>query len=417
MNARRFARSMNLPFPADAVFLAALFASASLAGAASDAPSGTAGEPKTHTLFMGADFSIQRGDQYYQVKDVSGSSFVITVNGSSVVIPMQLKATNLRVQSSLKITETSATIADLKGERSYTPEHDPVRKFTKATVDSAFQWSDSAMQADDAAQKVDIAQAQLDRMTGPAGEPSRAPSIAAAQASAILATDTNELIQARTAQIAPEENMGTPLGYDLFDAIEVAFNVSAEKPLTHPFIVMVTRFREKDAPPKIVRNQIYAQSLYPIRPKPTRIHILAGGFPPGYELLGFHVHLYDGGLEVATNVSDKRVPLTRDEAFEYVKLEYIGSHRGETLPARPAMGHLPGDLPARLGSGTFGRTYYVKVSKEGLPDGAFLDDSCTHKAEDPYLQSVIGGFRFKPALKDGTPVNGVAVVKLGELTT
>jgi len=37
----------------------------------------------------------------------------------------------LRVQQSLKLTEDSATIDKLKGERAYTPANDPYRKFSK----------------------------------------------------------------------------------------------------------------------------------------------------------------------------------------------------------------------------------------------------------------------------------------------
>jgi hypothetical protein len=412
-----FAGSFALPFRSSAALLAALCIPASVARAVSEAAADANGEIKTHTLFMGADFSVQHGSQYYQVKDVTGGAFIITVNGANVAVPMGLKAVNLRVQSSLKITEIGATIGDLKGERSYTPETDPVRLFTKATVDSAFQYSDSQMESNDAAQKVDVANAQMGKANTGASAPvsGHGNPLANSLSSQVLTTDQAELTQASVGQVAPEENMGTPLGGDRFDAMEVEFKVSSGKPLNNPFIVIVTRFRERNAPPKVVRNQIYAQSLNPVGAKPTRIHVLAGGFPPGFELLEYQVHLYNGGLEVATNVSSKRVPLTRDEAFEYMKLNYIGSHKGATLPASPAMGHLPGDLPSRIGSGEFSRTYYVKVSKDGLPGGAFLDDGCTRKADSPYLESVIENIRFNPALENGTPVNGVAALKLSEL--
>ena len=38
-------------------------------------------EPKTHTLFMGADFDVQQHDNYYRVVNVSGSAFVVNIKG------------------------------------------------------------------------------------------------------------------------------------------------------------------------------------------------------------------------------------------------------------------------------------------------------------------------------------------------
>jgi hypothetical protein len=59
--------------------------------------------------------------------------------------------------------------------------------------------------------------------------------------------------------------------------------------------------------------------------------------------------------------------------------------------------------------------FYVKVSKDGLPVDAYVDESCSHKVEDPYLQSVIRDIRFHPALDKGRPVEGIALLKFGDL--
>jgi len=165
----------------------------------------------------------------------------------------------------------------------------------------------------------------------------------------------------------------------------------------------------------MVQYLVYARALDTIDSHPTKVHFVQGGFPFNFELVGFQLHIYDRGEEVATNVSSKRVELTREEAFEYVKSEYIGAHKGETLPAVPVMGKLPADLPGLLAAGKYGETIYVRVSKDGLGDEPFLDTACTRRIEDPYLQSVIRGIRFKPALEQGKPVDGVAALNLGKM--
>ena len=151
--------------------------------------------------------------------------------------------------------------------------------------------------------------------------------------------------------------------------MEVTFEVSAEQPLASPYVVILAQYHELNAPPGTSRNWIYAKALEPIDSKPRKVRILQGGFPRGFELEKFQVHLYNRGQELATNVADKRVPLTRDEAFQYMLIDYVSSHKGASLPATPAMVKLPADFRTRLAGGQLAQIFFVKVSKDGLPGG------------------------------------------------
>jgi hypothetical protein len=165
----------------------------------------------------------------------------------------------------------------------------------------------------------------------------------------------------------------------------------------------------------MVQNMVYAQSLHPIDEHLSHVHFVEEGFPFNYELIDFQLHIYNKGEEIATNIAADRVELTREEAFEYVKIEYIGAHPKDTLPAAPAMAKLPADLPAKLAAGKYAAAFYVRVSKDGLADEAFSDPACTRRIDDPYLDSVVKRVRFKPALNNGKPVEGVATLTLGKL--
>jgi hypothetical protein len=107
--------------------------------------------------------------------------------------------------------------------------------------------------------------------------------------------------------------------------------------------------------------------------------------------------------------------MTRDEAFEYVKMEYLSVHRGDTLPPVPVMGNLPADLPTMIAIGKYPDTFYVHVTTHGLPGDLFADDACTKPISDPYLETAVRGLLFKPALAHGKPVEGVAAVNLAKL--
>jgi len=180
-------------------------------------------------------------------------------------------------------------------------------------------------------------------------------------------------------------------------------------------VVVVAQYREPNKPPGALHSWIYARALEPIDSKPRKVRIVQGGFPQGFELEKFQVHLFEHGEELATNVADKRVPLTRDEAFQYVLIDYVSSHKGASLPATPAMGRLPADLRTRLDSGQLTQRFFVKVSKDGLPVETYVDESCSRKVDDPYLQSVIQDIRFKPALEKGRPIEGIALLRFCDL--
>jgi hypothetical protein len=393
-------------------FIVACLALASSVPAA--VPDGAKTEPKTHTLFMGADLDVQVNKVDHRVMDVSGGSFVVRVDGKDLLVPMNEGPVSLMVEHSLKLTEASASIADLKGERAYTPENDPVRKYMAQQGQAVASQDAMAIAGWNVvyAQRMANANARAAAAVQEGGFPVGS-DVAAAQrqynataAGALSDFGNNSSMVGK---------MQDDLQKDLFDAMDISFQVSAEEALDSPYVVVVAQYREPKKPPGALHSWIYAKALEPIDSKPRTVRILQGGFPQGFELEKFQVHLYNRGQELATNVADKRVPLTRDEAFQYVLIDYVSSHKGASLPATPAMGKLPADLRTRLDSGQLKQFFYVKVSKDGLPGEAFVDEACSHKVDDPYIQSVIRDLRFNPALEKGRPVDGIALLKLGDL--
>ncbi len=211
------------------------------------------------------------------------------------------------------------------------------------------------------------------------------------------------------------DKMQGELDKKLFDAMEVTFRVSSPHPLHNPYIVIVAQYHEQQEKPGVAHNWIFAAQLDPIDNEPRRIRILRGGLPLGFELEKFQVHLYDHGNEIATNVADKRVPLTKDEAFEYVLIDYLGHNKGATLPPAPAMGRLPPGFYTWLVNSRLQSTYFVKVDKTGRVTEAFFDEACQKKIDDPYLADAITHLLFKPALENGKPIDAVARLNLHQL--
>jgi hypothetical protein len=197
--------------------------------------------------------------------------------------------------------------------------------------------------------------------------------------------------------------------------MDVEFDIASNRPLQNPYIVTMARFRTPGSKPGYVQNHIYARALDPIDSHPSHVHFTEEGFPFEYELVNFQVHIYDKGVEIATNLAENRVELTREQAFEYVKIEYISAHKGDTLPAVAAMGKLPAELPNRIAIGKYTETYFVQVNKDGLGLEVYEDRLCTRKVDDAFLSTVVADLRFEPALANGKPIDGVASLNLTKL--
>ena len=374
-------------------------------------PVATIAEPKTHTLFMGADIDLKVNNDFCRVRDVAGDSFVVSASGSEQLVPMNKGLINLKVQQSLKLTEASATIAKLKGERVYTPANDPTKKFMR--------------QAASGQGVADLADGFSLEMSGSLGvmanikDPHQAGVAASAQAGmGQLAQNANTAHA--SAQYGEANNMGNyvaqmqrELALELYDAMDVTFEVSSEKPLLRPYVVIIARYREKNA--TAGKSWIFAKELPPIDHTPQKVHLVQGGFPLGFVMEDFKVHLFDRGQELATNVADDRVALTYNDAFTYFLLEYKGAHKGASLPAAPVMGQLPPGWHTRLTADQLSQPYFIKVSKDGLPLGAYADEACSQPVTDPFLQSVVKEIRFTPALDKGKAVEGTTKLRFGDI--
>lgn len=389
-----------MPRPVLIPFL--LVAAGSLAGA----------EPKDHVLFMGTDLAVQKGEAFLRVQDVSGSSFMVKMGDDPVYVPMQMRAANVKVEKKLKLTVGGVRIGKLRGDRTYSPANDPRLKFDRQSgaASGAKAASDVAgYQADIFRQAAETARSNNDEN----------------RANALEVEQQRFEGLDRMATEALASDMGSPgqlagrlqgeMQDGNFDAMEVEFEVSSEQPITDAYIIIISRFREKGTKAGVSRNWIYAKSIGEIGPKPRYIRIREGGFPFGFILEDYELHVYDGGRELATNVSPKRVELTREEAQQYLMIEHLAAHKQGTAPAEPAVGRLPPDLRERITEGHYLQPYYVRVDENGNAAGVFLDAACRKPVTDPYLTDLFAAVLFKPALVGGKPTTAVCRVKLPEL--
>ncbi|HZZ20988.1 MAG TPA: hypothetical protein VFE25_16555 [Opitutaceae bacterium] len=414
--------------------------------------------PKTHTLFMGADIDLNLDRDLYRVHDVVGSNWVVQISGRDHVVSSKSAPEHLKITPSLKLTEASVTIVGFVKAQAYSFENDPSVRLTRSLSHSAAMSSDLQSVGNDAQARADttgnhalggaswfaasddqfsanalLTSAEFVYAGGRTSTSTSGTLLLPDVTSAMLLqhpasymfnnpiVDLNRGLADQSARAAAvqTENGDEATGKIVtegLDAMDIQFGIRSAKPLHNPYVVTMTRFHAPGAKPGLVQNMVYAKSLNPIDQHILRVHLVEEGFPYGFEVVDFQLHIYDRGVELATNISADRVELTHDEAFEYVKMEYLGVHAKDTLAPSVAMGKLPPELRAKVEGGKYAQTYYVKVSRDGFADGAYSDPACKQEVGDIFLDSVIKALRFKPAVDHGKAVDGIALVNLAKLS-
>jgi hypothetical protein len=376
-----------------------------LLGAMMPATAGAQSPQREYTLFQGANISVDLGKTLYPVRDVNGSSWVVVVDGKETVVSGKNAPVNLKIAPMLKLTEQAATVSGFKREPSYTFANDPSVKMTRAfsaAADVNAGYQAAAAQASAINPTMINTSSAGGKGSGGNNDPLAQDTAGDAAASAAAGADASVSFSAK------QDEGG-------YDAMTIEFEVSSPKPLDDPYIVTMTRFHPPGTEPGVVQSLVFAKALEPIGAKPSKVHFSEEGFPINYQVTEFQLHLYNNGVEVATNVSENRERMSPEQAFGYVKKAYLEAHKSATMHAVPVMGELPSDLQVRLEQGKYEETFYVRVSADGLADAAYADAACTKRIDDPYLDSVVRTIRFKPALEDGRPVEGISPVNLSHL--
>ncbi|HVU17782.1 MAG TPA: hypothetical protein VHD32_12720 [Candidatus Didemnitutus sp.] len=378
-------------------------------------------EPKTHALFLGADIAVMEQKELRPVEDVQGGAFVVKVDGKEMKVQAGWGNVAMKVERAVKISATAVSLGKLKFERAYTPGNDPAKIFAREQGEEQsvlYEWEQTANML--AAQNAMGKPAPAPPTPGKGSTSNVAPNFYSMQHEDGFALDhhlqemSGRMFSLGTHQASLVGAMQEQLAEGLYDAIDVECDLTSPVPLRKPYVVLLARFHAKDATPDHGQNWLYAAELDHLDQKPERIRIRKGGFPPGYILDSYQIHVYDGLHEVATDASEDRVALTQSEAYKYLRADYLASHKGATSRAVAVMGRLSEAEKQKIGASLYGQTFYVKVAADGTPGGTFADAGLSQPVFDAIAQ-LAARARFLPALTNGKPVEGVAELRFSQL--
>jgi hypothetical protein len=372
----------------------------------SAAEAGDAGR-KDYILFLGANLEIKQGDTYYRMTNFQGEDAIIQVGD-------QLQPVTFRKISAYRIRRVPvvgaaipAVITHLTAERAYTPQSDPRRVWA--------QRESNMMDARD--DQVDMAAGAMANASSltpslPVGVTKSYNPSASEQAGNNLEEVSSQPQGGFDDHGTYMDKMQDELDKKLFDAIDVNFEVSSDRTIAHPYALLVADFKEKDSS-DTQYTWIYIKALDPIDREPQKVRMFQGGLPPGFLLQKYSLHLYDGGQEVGTNLSENRMDLTRGEMFEYLDLQYMVDHTGQTLAPAVIRNSSRVDLREAADASQLGRAFDVSVDKDGKVTGVSAADG---SAISPDIMSLWQDVRFYPALDKGNPVAATLRASLADFT-
>ena len=102
-----------------------------------------------------------------------------------------------------------------------------------------------------------------------------------------------------------------------------------------------------------------------IGPEPRKIRIRKTGFKPGFTIEDVKLHLYAYGKELATNLSERAVAMTREQAREFLLLSHIADHAVESVDPAPVWTLAPPALLAARSADAFNHPVVVNLDADG----------------------------------------------------
>jgi hypothetical protein len=332
-------------------------------------------------------------------------------SGKSFGVPLDYKRKQLVVSRTQIVTDRAVAVTNFKHEPAYTPANDPARKGSEA-IQTAIAMTDNTRMMEEKVihepEKVTVFdwKTMQPKVVDSPLRPQMERQLQMAQSS----------ISGPLGVGGQAEKMAEEKAAALFDALEVQFELSSPTPIKNAYVVVMANYHTTDHP-KDSEMWLAAKAVGAIDSNRHQVWLREGGLPPGYVLENVHLHVYEHGTEIATDLSENRAALTRDEAHEYLMIEHLSAHKTDTVSARIVLIRLPADWATHPRDPSFLKTFFVKVDKTGHAVDAFEDETCETKVSHAYYDAVLRDQLFLPALERGQPVESVAKVKLTKFSS
>ncbi len=353
---------------------------------------------RPYRLFVGVDVKVLHEEDFTRVADF-GHNRALLDRPDGLELPID-KIGAIRFDHTPKLGTRPVTISDIRSERAYSQGN------------PRWEWmmAQSAVQGQ-VQDQLSVMEREISRASSmPETSAFTTPDGSTVEASNPLADAINNYTSfahqnakladsAYYAQKAEEEG-----GDDAFDAIVVEATLSSPQPIADAYAVGIARIT---TPAEGQRDLVFFDEVGDLGPQSRTVKIRKEGLPPGFEVVKVDLHLYRQGQELVSNRSEKQFALSRDEALEYLTLERLSRHRGETLPPEPVWALAPAALLAARDPAAFDQPLTIQVDAKG-----HFVKLADETAVAPPLAALAAQLLFLPALADGEAVPGTVTLNL-----
>lgn len=416
---------------------------------------------KDHVLFVGTDLSVKQDGKFYSVVGATKKSVKIEKDHRVADVRLS-KGANIRINKGVKLSNLSATIANVQMEST---DREAARAQLAAMQASMMLEDEARSQADRLQGKM----LQANSIANPwdpysedgflnnsLSKRTREDIVAAQQEATVSYADALPKLDQSTASASTflSENLnlggigddeltldasslpgliltgGAKLGdsgssggsnIDISKGnvatgtaeVELTFEVSSPEPLENAYIVVVANYASLTKSNEVVR-QISAQDFARIDSHPKRVKMTHAASLNGLPFKKFDIGLFANGQEVATNLSEKRMALTQDQAFQFFLINYLSAHKGATVPPTPILMTPRAEFRRQVQKIETHQTIYANVDRMGGILAMSTDAAGTQQLPAS-VQSALRDVRFMPALNNGAPVDGQVKVTLAQL--
>ena len=365
--------------------------------------------PKDHVLFVGTDLAVKEGGAFYQVVGATRDALKIEKDHRLENVRLDQGA-SVRISKGVKLSNLSATIGNLR-----TDSVDRVAaKAQLAAMRTMMVMTDMASDSEDSLQSGIILADQgtsinPDLTFDPKGTREWIASVRGGARDAY----SNGIPDLHRMADEGSTHLRESLARKGEPEVELTFDVSSPEPIEHPYLIVVANYASEAKPDQIAR-QVSARAFDKIGQHARHVTMSHAASLNGLPFKKFDIALFAGGQEVATNLSEKRMPLTTDEAYQFFFIDYLSAHKGATLPPAPMLMVPRSEFRREAAKADANQPIYATLDQSGKVLAMSADKAGTEKLPAA-VESALHNVRFMPALSKGVPVAGKVRVTLAQL--
>lgn len=361
-------------------------------------------EDKPYSVFVGTDLAVHDALGRNPVIGAEKHTLIVRQKGAPKKVPID-GIKGLQFERGVKLSTLSAEVSDLKV--SFSNQAAAQAWFEATSVQIALQ--NRAVESRDRAlgefarasnvgipvgdDPMGVKQAARDHIAS-----------ATAHAETEMLAGMNDATTRDTIANMHGERYRESAGQAGADTVNVSFKLSSPQPLGPGYVALITEYRVggKDG---VIEHGISVDQFDGLDAEPQRFRMRQNASSGQWELLNQRIVVFAEGQEVATNLSERRMNVTKDEAHQFIVRRYVLGSRGQTRGPAPIVMVPRPQLQAAARQADLPEAIFVKVDKDGAVLSLSTDRFGIAKVP-PAGEVFLENIRFLPALDNGAPTEG-----------